>query len=162
MKVLLPFLLGLSLAGCAGYSGRGLVPGQASAEEVEALMGPSADRRQGAGGESVRYYSRLPYGKEIYAARFAPNGKLIAIEQRLTEKNLARLRLGSSRADDVRDVLGPPYRIDAFPRLERNIWTYPAHGLTIPKLIIVQLSNDDVVREVYMMDDPEALERTYE
>jgi hypothetical protein len=73
-----------------------------------------------------------------------------------------KLQPGSSRAADVREVLGPPYRVDAFPRLQRNIWTYPAHGNTTPKLIIVQLSNDEVVREVYMMDDPEAMIRAYE
>jgi hypothetical protein len=155
-------LLVMLLSGCAGYSGRGLVPGQASADEVEALMGPSADRRPGANGETVRYYSRLPFGKEIYAARFDPAGRLIAIEQRLTEDNLAKIRVGNSRTEDVRDILGPPYRMDAFPRLQRDIWTYPAHGQTIPKLIIVQFSNDRVVREVYMMDDPQAMDPSFE
>ena len=161
MKLVLPFLLLVTLAGCAGFSGRGLVPGQSTENEVDALMGPSADRRKGPGGESVRYYSRLPAGREMYAARFGEDGKLIAIEQRLTEEYVARLRPGSSRADDVRDVLGPPYRIDVYPRLQREIWTYPAYGLTIDKLLIVQLSNDGVLREVFMVDDPQAQSRSY-
>src|SRR6185295_321483 len=116
------------LAGCAGYAGRGLVPGQSSAEEVEALMGPAAERRPGAGGETVRYYSRQPNGREMYAARFGQDGKLRAIEQRLTEANLARLALGASRTDDVRNLFGPPYKVDTFARLAREVWTYKMYG----------------------------------
>lgn len=162
MKFIVSLVAILLAAGCAGYDGRGLVPGQSSADEVEALMGPSADRRKAANGETVRYYSRLPYGRVMFAARFGPDGRLIAIEQRLTEENVARLRLGSSRADDVRDVLGPPYRVDEFTRLQRQVWTYPATGLTIEKLLIVQFSNDGVLREVFMMDDPQALSLSHE
>jgi len=162
MKYILSFVTILLVTGCAGYEGRGLVPGQSSASEVEALMGPAADERKAADGETVRFYPRLPYGRVTYAARIGSDGKLIAIEQRLTEEYVARLRPGSSRADDVRDVLGPPYRVDEFPRLERQVWTYPAMGLTIEKLLIVQLSRDGVLREIFMTDDPQAMSKSYE
>jgi hypothetical protein len=162
MKLMMTLCLAALAAGCAGYSGRGLVPGQASTEDVERLMGPAADQRAGPGGETVRYYSRLPYGREIYAARFGPDGKLKGIEQRLTEANYAKLVPGSTRAAEVRDLLGPPYRVDQFPRMEREIWTYPAKGLTIEKLLFVQLSRDGIVREVYLADDPDAMSRTFE
>ena len=36
--------LGLALlAGCAGYSGRGLVPGQSTAADLQAVMGAPAE-----------------------------------------------------------------------------------------------------------------------
>jgi hypothetical protein len=134
-----PYLLLLFLlAGCASYSGRGLVPGQSSAAEVEAVMGPAADKRPGPNGESVLWYPRMPYGDGTYAARVGADGRLIAIEQRLTEKNIARLERGKTTADQVLDVVGPPYRVDPFP-----------------KALFVQFSADRVVREVYFMDDPE-------
>ena len=156
MRLILPLAFLMLLAGCAGFDGRGLVPGQSTENEVEALMGPSADQRKGPGGESVRYYSRLPYGRVMYAARFTPQGKLIAIEQRLTESNVARLRPGSTRADDVRELIGPPYRVDAYPRLERDVWTYKMYeGSFVPKDLYVQLSRDGIVREVMMTDDPQ-------
>src|SRR5207302_5444127 len=117
MKFIAVFIFVLALTGCAGFSGRGLVPGQSSAEEVEALMGPAADTRQGPGGETVRYYSRLPYGREMYAARIGSDGKLRALEQRLTDDNVAKLRPGVARAHEVRDLIGPPYRVDTFWRL---------------------------------------------
>ena len=143
------------VAGCAGYSGRGLVPHQSTAEEVEALMGPSADRRRGQNGETVRYYPRLPYGRVTYAARIGSDGKLIAIEQRLTEENITKLVRGQTRADDVRDLLGPPYRVDQFARMEREIWTYPMQGYPNRKVLYAQFSPDGVLREAYYMDDPE-------
>jgi len=146
----------LVLTGCAGYAGRGLVPGQSSAEEVETLMGPAAERRPGAGGETIRYYPRQPNGRETYAARIGPDGKLRAIEQRLTEANLARLTPGASRAGDVRDLFGPPYQVNAFERLGRDVWTYKMYGgSNLPKDLYVQMSRDGVVREVMMIDDPQ-------
>ena len=152
--VVSPIVL-LLLAGCAGFSGRGLVPGQSTGQEVEALMGPASDTRKGANGETVRYYSREPYGRVIYAARIGRDGKLIALEQRLTEGNVAKLRIGSTREDEVRELIGPPYRVDAYPRMQREVWTYKMFGGTAEKDLYVQFSPDHVVREVMMMDDPE-------
>jgi hypothetical protein len=42
--------------------------------------------------------------------RIAPDGRLIAIEQRLTPRNMDRLKLGVTRAEvlDLLDLLGPP------------------------------------------------------
>ena len=156
MKTIAVLALALALTACAGFSGSGLVPGQSSVEEVEALMGPAADTRQAPGGETVRYYSRLPNGREIYAARIGSDGKLRALEQRLTDENVAKLRPGASRADDVRDLLGPPYRVDTFRRLAREVWTYKMYSVGLwPKELDVQFSLDGIVREVMLIDDPE-------
>jgi len=156
MKTIITAVIGVLLAGCASYSGRGLEPGRSSAEEVEALMGPSAERRSAPNGDSVRYYSRLPFGRQMYAARFDRNGKLIAVEQTLTTENVARLQPGKSTEREVRDLLGPPWRDDAYPRLARGIWTYPMMATDpTPKHLYVQFSGDGVVRELYLLDDPD-------
>jgi hypothetical protein len=146
--------LTLALSGCAGQPfGRGLVPGQATETEVEKVMGPSADRRQKPGGETIRYYPRMPHGREVYAARFGADGKLIAIEQRLTAENVTSLKPGVSKADDVRDLLGPPYRISQFALSNREVWDYPMKGLIYPRRAHVEFSPDKVVREVVILDD---------
>jgi hypothetical protein len=145
--------LAAALAGCAGFSGRGLEPGKSTAAEVEALMGPAAEQRPGAGGETVRYYSRLPYGRQMYAARIGADGRLVAIEPRLTDENIAKLAHGWSVAQ-VRDLLGPPWQVHDMRRLEREVWTYPMEGIMWPRHLYVQFSRDGVVREVYAMDDP--------
>jgi hypothetical protein len=143
------------LAGCAGFSGRGLVPGQSTEQEVEALMGPSADVRKAPNGDTLRYYSREPYGRHIYVASIGADGKLRSLQDSLTEDNVARLRVGSSREEDVRTLVGPPYRVDPFPRMQREIWTYKMYSGSFPKDLYVQFSPDRVVREVMIMDDPE-------
>lgn len=155
MRTAVPLLVCAVLAGCAGFDGRGLVPGESTAQEVETLMGPSADQRQLSGGESVRYYSRQPYGRMTYAARIGADGKLVSLEQRLTEENLVKLVPGVSRADDVRALFGPPYRTDPFPNLQRDVWTYKMLSGTFYKDLYVQLSSDGIVREVMMLDDPD-------
>jgi hypothetical protein len=155
MKSIAVFVLVLALAGCAGFSGSGLVPGQSSADEVEALMGPAVETRQDPGGETVRYYSRLPYGRQMYAARIGPDGKLLALEQRLTDANVGKLRPGISRAEEVRALIGPPYRVETFHRLEREIWSYKMYSEFSPKDLYVQFSRDRIVREVIVVDDPQ-------
>jgi hypothetical protein len=155
MKSIAAFVLMLALTGCAGYSGSGLVAGQSTADEVEALMGPAAETRQNPAGETVRYYSRLPYGRQTYAARIGLDGKLLALEQRLTDANVGKIRPGTSRAEEVRELIGPPYRVETFGNLEREIWSYKMFSGFSPKDLYVQLSRDGVVREVILLDDPQ-------
>jgi hypothetical protein len=141
-------------AGCASYSGGSLVPGRATEAEVEASMGPSAERRPGPNGEVVRYYSRLPSGREVYAARFGADGRLIAIEQRLTPENVALLVPGKSTEAEVRDLFGPPYRVVDFPRLKTRLWMYPMRGAATDMTLNVEFFADGRVREVRMYDEP--------
>jgi hypothetical protein len=146
------------LAGCAGYDGRSLVPGQATGAEVEKAMGPSKEKRSGADGETVLWFPRLPAGRVSYAARIGKDDRLVAVEQRLTKDYFERLKPGVSRESDVRDVLGPPYRVDPYPRMQRDTWTYQAQGIQ-PQLIVMQFSKDGLLREAYMFDDPEYVQQ---
>ena len=147
----------LGLASCASFDGHTLVPGQSTQRDVEATMGQPADKRIGPQGETVYWYPQLPYGHASYAARIAPDGHLVAIEQRLTEANIAKVVKGVS-ATEVRDLLGPPYQPTVFRNLEREVWTYPmrVQGYMTPKWFVVHLSLDDhSVREAFLMDDPQ-------
>jgi hypothetical protein len=104
----------------------------------------------------VYYFPRLPWGYATYAARIDTDGKLIALEQRLTPENIEKLRPGTTRAEEVRDLLGPPFEPMKAPLGEREIWTYPMRipGYPTPKWFLVQLSPDGVLRETYLIDDP--------
>lgn len=149
----LPIVL-LFFAGCASYDGRGLVAGQ-SESDVLAVMGAPAERRAGPAGETVLWYPRLPYGRASYAARIGADGRLISFEQRLTEENLAYLERGKTSAEAVHDLFGPPNKVNQFPRMQREIWTYQMPAITEWKVLYVQFSPDHVLREYYYMDDPE-------
>jgi hypothetical protein len=145
------------LASCASIDGRGLVPGESTDSDVVAVMGEPADMRGAAGGETVYWYPQLPWGHVSYAARVAPDGRLIAVEQRLTEENVAKVVKGVS-AEDVYDLLGPPYQPTIFSNLDREVWTYPMRqpGYMYPRWFVVHLSLDDhTVREAFLMDDPQ-------
>jgi hypothetical protein len=146
------FLL-IAIAGCAGFSGAGLVPGVATEAEVEKVMGPSADRRERANGEVVRYYSRLPSGREMYAARFGRDGKLIAIEQRLTREFASQLLPRKSTTEDARDLLGPPYRIQSYPKIPSEVWLYPMREGAINVTLNVDFAAGGIVREVRIYDE---------
>ena len=155
MKRIIAATLVLLGAGCAGTdSGSSLVPGQSTAAEVEKEMGKVAERTAGPDGGSVLWFPSQPYGRVSYAARIGKDGKLIAVEQRLTPENLAQIQPGKSRKEEVRAILGPPWRVDQFPRMQREAWTYAAQGMN-PQQYIVQFSSDGIVRERFSIDDPE-------
>ena len=141
------------LTGCAAYSGSGLVAGRSTAAEVEALMGKPADRIDRPDGGSVLYYPRGPVGRETYAVSIGADGKVQAVEQRLTDNNVAKLVRGTSTARDVRELFGPPSTTTRLPRLERDVWEYPMDHISAPKRLMVQFSYDGIVREVFKMAD---------
>jgi hypothetical protein len=146
-------VLALGLAGCASFDGRGLAPGQSTAADVERVMGAAAEKRQ-VGAETWYFYPRQPYGRVMYVARVGSDGRLAALEQRLTDGNVAKIVPNASRAQDVRDLLGPPYSAARYAGLERDVWTwwmrrYGDPG--VPVELVVQLSPDGVVREVYVL-----------
>ena len=132
------------------------MPGHSTAAEVEAVMGPAADKRRAAGCETVYYYPRLPFGHATYAARIGSDGKLIALEQRLTPENIEKLKPGATRAEEVLDLLGPPYRPMKQATSGEEIWTYPfvVPGFRIPRWFLAHISPDGVLREKNMIDDP--------
>ena len=116
-------------------------------------MGAPADKRQ-VGGETWYFYPRQPYGRAMYVARVAPEGRLVALEQRLTDANVAKIVPNTTRAQEVRDLLGPPWTAVQYAQLDRNVWTWWMRRYGDPGLpveLVVQMSRDGVVREVFVL-----------
>ena len=147
-------LAAVLLPGCASYDGSSLVPGTATAADVEALMGPPATRVAKPDGSSVLYYPRGPAGRDSYAVLLGSNGRLQAVEQRLTDANLAKIVPGSSTAAQVRELLGPQPTTSSLTRLQRDVWEYRMGDGSTPYILWVQFSADGIVREVIKMKDP--------
>jgi hypothetical protein len=144
-------LLAFAVAGCAA-SAR-LVPGQSGLAEVEAAMGAPAERRQ-VGAETWLYYPSQPFGRKVFVARVGADGRLVAVEQRLTEEHIAKLVPNHSRREDVLALLGPPYERVAYPRLQREAWSWHMQQWGfMPAGLHVQISPDGVVREIYVLDE---------
>jgi hypothetical protein len=148
----------LVLASCASFDGRGLTAGQSTVADVERIMGAPTERRQ-VGGETWLYYPRQPFGRKTFVARVNADGRLIALEQRLTDEAVAQIVPNTTRAEQVRDLLGPPYQATRFARLDRNVWTWHMRRFGdpgIPVQLNVQMSPDGVVREVYIIDESDS------
>ena len=145
-------------AGCASFDGRGLVAGQSTVADVERIMGAPAEKRQ-VGGETWLYYPRQPFGRKTFVARVGTDGRLIALEQRLTDENIAKLVPNTTRAEQVRDLFGPPWSAVNFARQDRTTWTWHMRHFGdpgVPVSLNVQMSPDGVVREVYILDESSA------
>ena len=148
------FLAAALAAGCASFDGRGLVPGQSRAGDVEALMGPPAEKLSLANGESEWFYPRQPYGRQTFAVRLGPDGVLRSIEQRLSAENLMKLRAGAMTMRDVRALLGPPWRVTHLDRLQRDVWEYTMYSADQKESnLYVQFSADGTLREVLLLRD---------
>jgi hypothetical protein len=107
-----------------------------------------------ANGETWRYFPSQPFGRKMVVERVAPDGKVIAVEQRLSEEFIARLVPNHSRKEDVFALFGPPFETALYPRLDREVWSWHMrqYGF-IPVGLHVQMSPDGVVREVLLLDE---------
>lgn len=157
MRALLALAAFLAVAGCASFSGWGLNSGSTAAD-VERVMGTPAERRQ-VGNETWLYYPRQPFARKVFVARLGADGRLIAIEQRLTDENVARIIPNTTRADELRQLFGPPYSTLRIARMDRDIWTWHMRRYGdpgIPAGLSVQMTPDGVVREVYLLDESDS------
>jgi hypothetical protein len=150
MKKTISLFLLLPLLALAG--GPALVPGKSTVADIEKKR--PAEKRV-VGGETVYYFPELPWGYVSYAARVGADGKLIAVEQRLTEENVKKVMVNKTTGKEVRDLLGPPWDPMKRPTDGNEIWTYPMRipADPTPKWFLVRLSTDGVVRETNLIDD---------
>lgn len=155
MKLLIACCAALLLAGCASYDGRGLVPGTSTVKDVEGVMGPPHEKVAVAGGDSIWFYSRQPFGRRIFAVRLAADGTLRGIEQTLTRENVNKVRANVDTQKDVRERFGPPWQVGRLALQPRVTWEYWMWEYDHwPKRLIVQFSDDGIVREVMVLRDP--------
>jgi hypothetical protein len=155
MKIkLFAALLVLLLSGCASFDGRGLVAGQSTAQDVEALMGAPTERIKLADGDTAWYYARQPTGRMMYAVRISPDGVMRSKEQLLTEQNIARLYRDTTTREQARVIVGPPWQVARQERQGREVWEYTMfNDLLVEYFLYLQFSYDGILREVIMVKD---------
>jgi hypothetical protein len=144
----------LALAGCASYDGRNLVAGVSTAADVAATMGVPADKLAAENGDTIWQYPHGPLGRETYAVRIGGDSKVKEVKQVLTEANVARIVVKQSTRDDVKAIIGRPYRVSNLPNLPREVWEYAMLQDTMKMLLFVQFTPDGKVAEVMMVVDP--------
>lgn len=151
---LLAAMIVFLLHGCAAMDGRGLVPGQSTTKDVEALMGAPTERMKMLDGNTTWYYSRQPTGRMMYAVRFSSDGVMRSREQLLTEQNIARLSRDTTTREQARALVGPPWKVARFERQGREVWEYFIFNVEqYEYFLYLQFSNDGILREVMMLKD---------
>lgn len=127
MNALMPYAAAAGvvlLAGCAAYSGYGLKPGVAKADEVRRTMGAPERICEGADGGQIWIYPRGPAGYATFNARLDRNGVLLGIENVLDERGFARVQAGKSTKQDILCLFGSPYYETYFKSRRELVWDY--------------------------------------
>ena len=146
-------LMSGALLGCATGIDPTSVPGGSSKADVENRLGPPSQRIARADSGETLYYSRQPFGRQTFAMQFDSGGKLGSVDTILDSEHLAKVIVGKTTATELRALLGPPYRVDRMSRKQWNSWEYWMQLESIPMRVFVQLSDDDVVREVFKNEE---------
>jgi hypothetical protein len=123
MKHVIQILLLVAVTACAGYSGGGLVVGQASREDVIRAMGEPAMQWTEADGSQQLAYPRGPMGVHTYMARIRADGKLLGIENVMTPLVFSRVQPHMT-TEDVLRLLGPSVAAwsDYFKARDELVW----------------------------------------
>jgi hypothetical protein len=158
MRLVLALVLALWLGACAmqgpnPVSLRELAPGRSTMADVEAKLGAPAEKLVEPTGEAVWFYPTAPEGRETWAARFDQSGRLVALEQRLTKENFARVVPDKSTKKEVRELLGPPWKAYR-TRDGYEEWDYRAMVDMRLFDFLVQFRDDGVVHKAYLLHDP--------
>jgi len=117
-------LAATALAGCAVLGLQGLEPGRSTQAEVRQALGEPALAIDGAGGSRQLVFPRGPAGTETYMAFIDRDGRLVRLEQALTEDRFRQLAVGRSSGDDVLRLIGPPWRRIDFANKGQVAWDY--------------------------------------
>lgn len=141
-------VVAMLLAACATQGVRDLVVGKSSASDVQAVMGRPVYTMARPNSENVLYFFGRPVDRELYAVTIGTDGVVRGIEQTLTRANIARIAIGSSTKEQVRTLLGPPYRAVRAARDARDVWEYPWRETGLRRILRIGFSDDGVAREV--------------
>lgn len=156
MKKLLLAVIVLALSACASYSGRGLVPGSATVEDVQRTMGAPAMRWQDADGSVQLSYPRGPASPESFMVRIGPDGRLQSIRNVLEPDTVAKIKPGLTREEVLR-LIGPPEPSWTMVFPARNElawdWRYLENG-QLAHFIVLLDNTTGIVRSSMTLVDP--------
>ncbi len=120
--LLAAFAPALALLGCdAGLSQ--LKPGVSTAADVRKVLGEPAFEWREPDGSYTWEFPRGPTGVVTYMVDLAPDHKLKAVRQVLTDDYFAKIERGMPR-EAVRKLVGRPGETMFFPNLQEEVWTW--------------------------------------
>lgn len=121
-------------------------------EDVRARQGEPVAIYQLAKGQRLLY---RPQPGQVQSLDFDVSGKLVGMEQVLTEQRLGAIVAGQWRATDVQQTFGPPAR-RASEGEQGSVWTYFFQSYGTHRRARIFLDAAGVVLRVDFADDPAA------
>src|SRR5512147_1627612 len=109
------------LAACT--TPQSLRPGTSEADVRAALGRPTASVALPSGGSRLQY-SGQPFYQSVWNADFDPNGKLVRVDQMMTDESFARIVSGKATRDDVLRDFGPPADTFHYKLKNESAWMY--------------------------------------
>lgn len=109
------------LGACAAPA---FVPGSSTEAAVRAGLGEPAAVYPLTGGAKRLAFPTGPMGTQTFMADIGADGKLVRLEQVLTEAHFLQVRKGEDGRDAVLRLLGPPWRSVDFPNKRQVAWDY--------------------------------------
>jgi Prokaryotic membrane lipoprotein lipid attachment site len=117
-RVIIPALAAFILSACA------FAPAPGTPEpEVRKAMGAPAMEYDLPDGSRQLVFPRGPLGTETYMV-YVKGGAVQRTEQVLTDDTFYRIQTGTTTQDDLRRMIGPPYRMVRFDNLRQVAWDY--------------------------------------
>ncbi|APV51791.1 hypothetical protein BWI17_20175 [Betaproteobacteria bacterium GR16-43] len=118
----LPIVIAAALLASACTPMSTLPPGSPEAQARSALGTPAAEYDNPDGTRQL-VYPRGPLGTETYMV-FLKGGTVQRVDQVLTDGNFSLIQSGVTTGDQVRRMIGPPYRVVRFENLKQYAWDY--------------------------------------
>lgn len=115
-------LLGAALAigACAPFAG--VRPGAPEADARHAMGQPALEFDHPDGSHQLAYTTG-PLGTQTFMV-YVKAGSVQRIEQVLTDDTFHRIQAGITTREEVRRMIGPPYRVVRFENLKQHAWDY--------------------------------------
>jgi len=113
--------LAVVLAACT--TPQSLQPGTPEAD-VRAALGRPTARIALPGGGSRLQYSGQPFNQSVWNADFDANGRLVRVEQMMSDEAFARIASGKATRDEVLRDFGPPAEVYQFKLMNESAWMY--------------------------------------
>jgi hypothetical protein len=144
-------LTALALGGCAGPPP---APGEPLAAVKASLGQPSAVYHDGA--DTLLEYATGPMGQTTRMARIGADGRLISLQQVLTDQQFGTIAVGVATRQDVLRIVGRPAETSWLARQKLEVWSYRYKGAGVwDSMMHVHFDQSGVVRMLQSGPDPE-------
>jgi hypothetical protein len=109
------------LAACT--TPQSLQPGTPEVDVRAALGRPTAGVALPGGGSRLQY-SGQPFNQSVWNADFDGSGRLLRVDQMMSDESFARIASGKATRDEVLRDFGPPAEVYQFKLKNESAWMY--------------------------------------